>query len=160
MNITKADIGDKETLQRLMQAYLHDLSPYTGDAVGADGRYNLGKYFDCYWTEPQRYPYLFKDENGGTVGFALVREVEGGGHAIAEFSISAAYRGKGLGRRFAWMLFERHPGKWTVAEIESNAPAIAFWRRVISERTHGAFSETWSDQQPRGPMQTFEIPAQ
>ena len=49
MGVVKAGKQDKGVFQGLMQRYLHDLSPYTGDSPDAHGYYDFGKYFDAYW---------------------------------------------------------------------------------------------------------------
>jgi predicted acetyltransferase len=154
----RADIQDKRVLQELMQHYLHDLSPYTGERAGADGKYALDAYFDAYWTEDQRHPYLLMAKRNQMVGFALVRELADNQHSVAEFYIAQKYRRAGMGQEFSRILFGLHPGKWVVAEMESNLPAIAFWRKVIDKLTGGRYTETWSDRQPCGPKQEFDFP--
>ena len=141
MDIVKAGKQDKRAFQGLMQRYLHDLSPYTGDSPDAHGRYDFGKYFDAYWESDDRHPYLFLDDDGQVFGFALVRELSKDHHSVAEFYIDEPRRRAGLGRKCAKMLFRLHPGRWSVAQMEANGTAIKFWRRVIGEVTGDNYSE-------------------
>ena len=160
MQVIKVGMDKKNTLASLMQQYLHDLSLYTGEVPDSQGQYSNGKYFDLYWSDGHRHPYILEVKEGEVLGFALVRQLDEDTNSIAEFYIQPECRRLGLGRWFAASIFRRHPGRWVVAELESNAPAIAFWRRVVSDTTKGKFSETWSDEQPRGPKQEFYISAQ
>jgi predicted acetyltransferase len=154
MEIKQASAQDREIVENLMQIYLHDLSQFDGSLPNSRGKFDCGEHFPLYWTEPDRYPYLFS-EHGAVVGFALVRRLGFDVYAVAEFFVLRAYRGKGIARSCAKALFELHRGTWQVAELEENIPAQEFWRSTIREYTQGNFSEGRSDSSPRGPMQTF-----
>lgn len=146
--------AEKRVLRHLMQAYLHDLSEFTGEVPGTDGRFNLSQFFELYWVEETRYPFRL-EVDGGTAGFALVREIEPGLRSIAEFFVLRSYRGSGVGRAAAFVLFDRFPGRWRVAQDAPNIPAQRFWRSVIGEYTAGDFVERVSRAQPAGPEQWF-----
>ncbi len=148
----------KPVVVNLMQPYIHDLSEFAGDQLGEDGRFELGQYFDRYWIEPQRHPFLIRAD-GALAGFALVGRLtsEQSFHSMSEFFIARKYRRSGVGRDAAFQLFSTFPGKWRVAQDEGNRPAQAFWRRIIDEFTNGEFAEEWSDAQPKGPCQVFAI---
>jgi predicted acetyltransferase len=78
---------------------------------------------------------------------------------MAEFFILRKYRRQGAGTRAARELFDRFPGRWEVAEIPENAPAIAFWRKVIAGYSRGNYEEVWLDNERwKGPVQTFTSP--
>lgn len=55
-----------------MELYQYDLSRVDGRTPGADGTFGYS-YFDAYWKEPGRYPYLIRAD-GKWVGFALVNK--------------------------------------------------------------------------------------
>jgi predicted acetyltransferase len=154
VRVEPAGAEDRERIANLMQLYLHDLSEYEDGPLNAQGLFDLGDHFDLYWIEGGRHPFLIST-NDQLVGFALVREITDGVFSMAEFFVRRGYRGSCIGRTAATTLFDRFRGTWTVAELERNTPAQAFWRRVIGDYTDGRFSEAWSDAEPSGPMQVF-----
>ena len=88
----------------------------------------LHRYFDEYWTDPDRRAFLFRAE-GALAGFALV--FTGEPHDIAEFSVMRKYRRHGVGAQAAASLFDQLPGRWTVRRQLVNPAATAFWRKAI-----------------------------
>ena len=145
---------EKVLLRNMMQAYRHDLSEFDEASPDSQGLFSLGRFFDAYWTDPDRHPLklLVGDE---VVGFALVRQLPDGGHSIAEFFVLRGWRGRGIGRGAAFQIFDRYPGDWFVAQDQDNLPAQRFWRRVIDEYSEGEFAEGHSEASPRGPKQSF-----
>lgn len=134
---------DKIVIRSLMQLYLYDFSEFTGSNVNHHGFFDY-PYLDHYWTEPGRYPFLIK-VNDHAAGFALVRkEINEIGLAVnimAEFFVLRKYRRKKVGKKAAFLVFDRFPGKWRVSEIVENVPAQMFWRKIISEYTNGHYDE-------------------
>jgi predicted acetyltransferase len=120
---------DKPVMRRLVELYRYDFSEFDGADVGAHGEFGY-RYFDCYWTEPKRYPYLFRLDDYWA-GFAMVRE--GPPHDMAEFFVMKKYRGRGIGRQAATELFGRFPGRWALRQQIFNPVATAFWRAVIPQ---------------------------
>ena len=57
----------------LMQLYLYDICEYEAGALDERGLFGLGHYFDLYWIEAERHPFLIWADDQ-LVGFALVRE--------------------------------------------------------------------------------------
>ena len=53
---------------------------------------------------------------------------------LAEFFILKRYRRTGVGRQAARALFDRFRGRWQLSILARNAPAIAFWRRVLGDQ--------------------------
>jgi predicted acetyltransferase len=149
--------ADKPTLAAIMQLYLYDSANHSGDEPDDRGLYPY-RYFDLYWTEDSRFPFLITHD-GRIAGLALVRLLEPGAdplHQIAEFFVMRPLRGQDVGRAAAVALFNRVPGRWEVAQLEANTAAQAFWRRVISDYTGGDYTERWvDDDEQRGPVQTF-----
>jgi predicted acetyltransferase len=154
------------TLENMLSLYLHDLSPYTGAAVGRDGRFAY-PYLDRYWTAEGeaegRAPFLITVE-GELVGFALKNGFSRLGqpipvHDVAEFFIMRKWRGRGVGRIAARSLFDRFAGQWEVAQLRANTPAHAFWLQVIDDYTHHRFVEhDLENERWNGFVQTFERP--
>jgi predicted acetyltransferase len=159
--LIEAQLAEKSVLRHLMHLYGYDFSEFDGDDVNEHGLFEY-KRLDHYWTEPGRYPYLFRiDERWA--GFALVQEYSSfpantaPTREIAEFFVMRKYRRRGVGTRLARELFARFPGRWEVAEMPQNVAAQAFWRRVIGEFTDGRFEEHELDSEHwRGPVQVFE----
>lgn len=170
VGVTPAALHDKPVLRRLLELYKHDLSEFTGEDVDAHGLFGY-RYLDHYWTEPARWPFLLRvhpaaatagASGGRLAGFALVTDLtllpeSAGGHDLAEFFVLRAYRRRGVGGVAARQIFDRFPGPWEVRELAENAPAIAFWRRVIDGYTGGRWREVvLDDDRWRGSMQLFD----
>lgn len=148
-------VEDKDLLRNLMQAYRHDMSEFNGDKPDESGSFGVGNYFDVYWIEAGRHP-LKISVSGQIAGFALVRQLQSDSYSMSEFFILRSYRRTGIGRQSAMALFDRFKGTWHVAQDESNEPSQRFWCNIIKEYTGNKYEQTWSDHDPRGPMQVFE----
>jgi predicted acetyltransferase len=155
MLVIKADSSYQKVIENLMQLYLYDLSAYTDECVEINGLFDLGNYFEMYWSERDRYPYLCTI-NDIPVGFALVRQLTKESFAISEFFVLRSFRRQGIATQFAHHIFNLHYGQWQVAEIETNTSSQEFWRKTISTFTGNDFVEEWSDSQPKGPKQVFK----
>ena len=70
VQLVEASLEQKPVLHRLMQLYLHDTSEFTGDDVNQEGLFTY-RYFDEYWTEPGRVPFLVYCD-AAIAGFVLV----------------------------------------------------------------------------------------
>ncbi len=158
VSLTPANIDQKPILSALMQLYTHELSGITEEEIGLDGYYDLGPYFDAYWLESSRHPFLIYWREA-LAGFCLVRQTEEGLYQIAEFFVLRTYRRRGVGEDAACLAFSRFAGQWQVCQEENNSAAQHFWRKVISRYTNGDFEEGFSDSEPRGPMQLFRTAA-
>ena len=161
--IVTATPAQRDLLRALFELYAHDFSPITGAEVDTNGRFTPADFLAEPWT-PDFQPLLLRVD-GFWVGFAWVATgsyIQPGAanhHLMEEFFILRKYRGRGLGRWFAQAIFRRFPGIWEVGEMPDNHAAIAFWRRVIGEFTHGQYTETWvNNTRWEGPVQRFESP--
>jgi predicted acetyltransferase len=137
-----ASLSDAGLLANLLQLYLHDLSDtFPSIELGVDGRF-LYEKLPLYWSEPERrFPLLIR-YGGGVVGFALITRGSPASENpevfdIAEFFVIRRYRRSSVGRRAAFLLWNRFPGWWTVRVSEGNATALPFWTGVIAEYTGG-----------------------
>lgn len=143
VEVKRAAISDKPILRHLLQLYSYDFTEFEDIDMDEDGLYRYD-YFDHYWTEAHRHPYLVRVD-GKIAGFAFIRleEREDGTPFtfMAEFFIMKKYRGKGIGQAVAYHLFDLYPGEWEVSEIPQNYPAQAFWRKIIGRYTGGHFTE-------------------
>jgi predicted acetyltransferase len=156
LEIQTAQIADKPMLRNLLQLCLHDYSEFNGEEVDEHGLFDYG-YLDYYWTEPGRYAFL-AHLDGKLAGFVLVRQPDPqqANYHVAEFFILRKFRGRGLGRRVAFWIFDHFPGEWMVSQETCNISAQAFWRKIIAEYTGGAFMDGFRDDSDwRGPTQMF-----
>jgi predicted acetyltransferase len=157
--VIAASPRDRPIVERLAQLYQYDFSEVTGSDVDEDGRYRHMDG-DAIW-EPGWHVFLVR-VGGRLAGFAFVtrhRSYLGDGETayMDEFFVLRKYRRRGVGEHVARTLFDRFPGRWEVAELRQNAPAQAFWRRVIGRYTGGRFREVeLDDARWRGPVQNFE----
>ena len=133
----------KAVIKNLMQFYIYDFSEYVQCDVEMDGLFSAYPYFDHYWQEVNRFPYLVKKDEK-YIGFVFVRCIESAERryfSIAEFFIMKRYRRAGIGKGVARQLFNLHKGQWQVYQMENNLPAQLFWQQVIDEYTQGVFKE-------------------
>ena len=166
MKIDVQQAADKEQdlLAALFQLYRYDFTEFTGDDVGDDGRFDVGR-LPMYWSDPSRWPFVLRVD-GHPAGFALVRRGEAlddGGDVmdVAEFFVMRKYRRHRAGEGMATQLFRRFPGRWQVREMQENLPAQAFWRTIIRRYTGGRFDEIRvDDDRWRGPVQYFVSPGE
>lgn len=163
LEISRAAFAEKSILRNLMQLYLYEFSQFDGADVDDFGLFGF-RYLDQYWVDQDRYPYLIR-VGGQLAGFALLRQgtyFEGQdvpqelGMTVAEFFVLLKYRRRGAGKQAAFQLFDRHPGRWEVAQIPENHPATEFWRKVVTDYTGGDFREYLLDTETwQGSVQVF-----
>ena len=141
--VTRATIEDKLILRHLMQLYNYDFTEFEEMDVDEHGLFRYD-YFDHYWTEDRRHPFLVRVA-GKLAGFALVKSEEkddGSPYTyMAEFFVMRKYRGQGIGQQVAFFLFDSYPGEWEVSQIARNVPAQTLWRKIIARYTKGQIEE-------------------
>ncbi len=137
---------DKGVLSNLLELYAHDLSETFGLELGPDGRFGYEK-LPLYWSEPERrFPFLIR-RGTHLAGFALATLGSPGSDDpqdfdVAEFFIVRRHRRSGVGRKAAFLLWDRFPVRWIVRVAEGNHGGQRFWEGIIKEYTGGAFTET------------------
>jgi predicted acetyltransferase len=138
--------SDRAALHRLYVLYLHDLSEFTGHyALDAEARWTPS-YLDDMLARPMCHCLLVRS-GGAAAGFALLAQqpfpympADADFH-LAEFFVAKPYRRRGVGRVAAEATLRRFPGRWSLAVVDANAPAFAFWRGVLGELTGGDYAE-------------------
>jgi ribosomal protein S18 acetylase RimI-like enzyme len=120
--VRPAGVGDRELLRRLLGDYLFEF----------DGRTDPYPYFDAYWEEPERLPFVLESD-GAAVGLCLVR-VRGSEWSIAEFYVVPASRRSGAGRAAVEAVAGR-ARKAGATHLEAkvhpdNQEALPFWLAV------------------------------
>jgi len=117
--VRPADFGDRELLRQLLFDYLFEF----------DGNTEPYPYFDAYWGEPERLPFVIEDD-GGPAGLCFVR-VRDGGWSIAEFYVVPSRRRTGVGRSAVEAVAERARSAGAThleAKVHpENSDALPFW---------------------------------
>jgi predicted acetyltransferase len=142
VSLHEATPADATLLANLLELYIHDLSAaFPAVALGPDGRFGYPS-LPRYWSEPERrFAFLIRADEQ-TAGFVLATR---GSPAVedpdvldvAEFFVLRRFRGAGVGRRAAALLWQRVPGRWVVRVSEANPDGLAFWRRVVEAASPG-----------------------
>ena len=128
-------------LTTLYQLYIYDLNQNGGGfQLDAAGRWQPD-YLD-YWREalhgqsPGARVGLWMVD-GWPAGFALHGE-RGFAHMsdevdfhLAEFFVRANFRGTGQAAAMARRLFGDRPGRWELAVLDANEPAVSFWQKLL-----------------------------
>jgi ribosomal protein S18 acetylase RimI-like enzyme len=119
VTLREAGFENREQVRRLLADYLFEF----------DGRTEPYPYFDAYWQEPERRPFLIVAD-GRVVGLCLIR-VRDDGWEIAEFTVVPERRRSGAGRAAVEALAElaRAAGAThLLAKIHpDNLQALPFW---------------------------------
>ena len=164
VTVALASRSQEPLLQHLFQLYTHDFSDFWADTdrgdLLPDGRF-AAYPLDEYWTEPAwSASLIWRDDV--LAGFALLNDrthtAVAVDHNVAEFFVLRKYRGRGVGRQAAAMIFSQYPGTWEVAVARKNVQARSFWRGVI----HGAAQAAnvneidLNDEHWNGPVLRFE----
>jgi predicted acetyltransferase len=144
--------SDATVLANLLELYSHDLSDVFALEPGADGRFGYEK-LPRYWSEPERrFPFLIR-AGARLAGFALVTRGspasdDPNDFDIAEFFVLRRHRRSGVGRRAAFLLWNRFATRWIVRVSEGNQKGLRFWANVTAEYTSGTAVETTSSGSP------------
>ncbi len=136
LEIVEVTKSDSEVLKNLMSMYLHDMSEFADFLkLDADGSY---KYQNLrYYWEKEEFSAFFIKIDSKIAGFILANKrpfiPEDCEISIQEFFILKKFRGKGYGLLGASMFFRKFPGKYFIAQLVDNEPAIGFWRSVYEK---------------------------
>ncbi|VVM70313.1 hypothetical protein PS662_01765 [Pseudomonas fluorescens] len=136
-----AQRDELETIENLMQFYLHDFSEWLPLKLDGHGFFNIQSLED-YWRNPATRPYLIKVD-AQLAGFVTVDDrthLPGAQYNIGYLFIGRRFRGQGVARFVVSTLLSRHPGQWQVFHIDANQPARSFWARVMPDLCADAFT--------------------
>ncbi len=110
----------------LAQCYEAEFSPLTGKKPDPSGMFELD-------TELGGDVLGFLLEIDDTpAGLAAIAKTESDRYEMCEFYVVPSFRQNGVGVRFAHTIWERHPGRWEVKQIEGADYATSFWRKTIT----------------------------
>jgi predicted acetyltransferase len=144
VTLEAATRAQRPILENLLELYVHDLSEAFDIEVGRDGRFGYDR-LPLYWQEPERrFPFLIRD-GSAWAGLALVTRGspvtdDSSDLDVAEFFVLRRHRRSGVGRRAAFLLFDRIPGRWIVRVADRNHRGLPFWNEVVPAYTRGEFS--------------------
>jgi predicted acetyltransferase len=164
VSVVGAERAQAPVIQNLMQLYTHDFSEFWSGSVRGD--LNAQGLFDAYpldeyWSRAYWAAMLIWCGRA-LAGFCLINDTTHSGlraqRNLAEFFILRKYRGRGVGRGAAEIIFSRHPGSWEVAVARKNAPAREFWCKSITRSAKcSQFQELdLRDERWNGPIFRFE----
>ena len=132
VRLALAPIRMKPVLRHLLTQYLVEFAAMEGSDIKRDTNGHVPyRYFDQYWSEPERFPFgIWVDDE--LCGFCLLRD-SGEQWNIAEFFVAPVHRRKGIGAASVSALKEfcRLDGRYQAIEASTlrfNARALAFWR--------------------------------
>jgi predicted acetyltransferase len=158
----RSSATDRQWIEGVYRDYLDDLSPlntgvFSVTSLGEIG-YSESDQLDRWFGDSSVNPLLIL-RGTEPVGFAMVaRGSAGAGRAacdyrMAEFFVTRNARRRGIGRLAVELILNRFAGRWEITEYLRNPVAVAFWRRVVANYTHGSYQERVTNGEVR---QSFE----
>jgi len=142
VTITRVGEDASSILTNLFEHYLHDMAEWFGVETKDDGRYGYDP--SLHWNRGDR---VFLARVGGSLaGFAIVSTATKWLQApdqydMAEFFVIRRHRHSGVAETMATTVWNEFRGRWLVRVFERNAPAVPFWRRIVSTYTGGSYVE-------------------
>ena len=129
-------------LRNLFEHYIHDMAEWFEIDTKADGSYS----YDTSVVWVNGYEAYLAKTGDAIAGFAIVGSAvewlgDTGAYDMHEFFVIRRFRRNGFGRKMATLLWNEHPGEWLVRVLESNEPAVVFWRTAISAYSGGSYEE-------------------
>ncbi|MHC4717744.1 MAG: GNAT family N-acetyltransferase [Planctomycetota bacterium] len=154
IEIIEAGTSDEHVIRNLVRFYVYDMSEYAGWDCPETGLWGGCDDLPQYWHRPPEdprdrwpdgwsgFPFVVRVD-GRLAGFALVRRIghDPPAYDMGEFFILRRFRRRGVGRHVACRIFDRFGGQWQIRQLPDNTPAVAFWREVIWDYTHGDFED-------------------
>lgn len=140
-----AEVCDKPVLYNMMQLYTYELSQYADETAKIDlnehGLYDI-KYFDYFWVEKTRFPFILKCGNE-LAGFVLVRFNNESMYEISEFFVLPKFRRSGAGKYMANEVLAKFKGRWEIRTLLKNKATQDFWRSTVRSFSNGDFEEKY-----------------
>ncbi len=126
---------DKERVRQHFNEYLKELSQFDKTIDFDENGTPIYRWFDCYWEDEQRFPFLLNIENH-FAGLALVRQVSRKKFEIAEFYVLPTFRKDGNALDFATQISSQFDGEITFSTCLENLRAVRFWDNFASTFQH------------------------
>ncbi len=145
---TRQTKSDRTWIESVYRDYLNDLAPLgTGvfPALSEFGHREPDQLASWFADSSAHLLTILKEDS--PVGFAMVRSGampvgnERFDYSMSEFFIAREWRRRGLGQEAVRLICDRFAGRWHIMEYLRNAPAVAFWRRVVNAYTRSNYRE-------------------
>ncbi len=132
VDLVRATENDQTLIEHLYGYYLHDLSEFSGDLdPSATGEFDtsvISTYFER--DEQQAFKIMLGRK---TIGFILGSEAQNPNidFVIQDAFVLRGHRRRGIGTKILRILFETYPGRYWLAVLKTNEPALGFWQRSL-----------------------------
>lgn len=137
----QANAEDFPAVRRMLELYQYELSDMWDQDLDPQGEY--GYELEQHQKAERFFAHVMLVDQH-YAGFALVAPAsvtQREGCWMEQFFVLKKYRRSGHGEALAVHVVRSHPGAWEIGQMPANAPARAFWLRVVSRLTAGRFSE-------------------
>ena len=139
--------GEEGALAQLFQLYCYDNSAWSGEALLADGRYDVCDAGLASYVHAAGHTASWIEVDGELAGFFITEPGMAGGRAVQEFSdffILKKYRRRGVALEVVRRVLLGSAQTWLVATFRADAAACAFWRQAFA-RLPFAQVTPWED---------------
>lgn len=157
ITLVPVTVANKQVLSNLYQLYKYDFSEYTHEDLNEDGSYDVD--IDFMWEGDHRWhPYLI--ERAGSIAGFIVVLLENMDtdpdptHVIYDFMILKRFRRQGIGQDAVIQTLGLYKANWKIAQMQANAPAVAFWRKLLKAYTNNRYTEIFREDKQKY-MQSF-----
>ena len=127
--------GEEETLARLFQLYCYDNAGWSGEALLADGRYDVCDAGLASYVHAAGHTAHWIEVDGELAGFYITEPAIAGQLPVQEFSdffILKKYRRRGVALEVVRRVLLGSAQTWLVATFRADAAACAFWRQAFA----------------------------
>lgn len=131
LRVVLAKDEQKELTKAYLNEYLTELSEYDQDIKFDDEGLPIYRWFDFYWNDKGRYPFLFYVDDD-VAGIAFVRRLGENSYEIAEFYVVPKFRGSGNALWFAGEIANKLNGEISFSTRLVNKRAMGFWSKFAS----------------------------
>ena len=133
-----------EEMRKCFYEYLTELSEFDPDINFNDKGRPIYNWFDCYWTDKDRFPFYFLVDNK-VAGLAMIRELGNMLYDFAEFYVCPEFRKDGNAIWFANEITNLFEGQFVFSTRFGNPRAIKFWGKFAMQFENNSFydDEIW-----------------
>lgn len=147
LEVKKIEKKDKSVLANLFQLYMHDITQDLHMDINEHGLFDYD-YIDYFFSKDGYMPFMIyvDDKIAGFVLIDLdfmVLEGKEDEYNLSEMFILNGYKGKGIGKKVAFIIFDMFLGTWEVKPVPRSLRAKTFWEKSINEYTKGKFEEKY-----------------
>lgn len=135
LRVELAKVEQKDISKKYLDEYLIELSKYDDNIKFDDNGLPIYRWFDFYWNDKGRYPFLFYVDSE-IAGISFVRELHENVYEIAEFYVVPKFRGNENALWFAGEIANKFDGEIEFSTRHKNERAIRFWDKFASGFDH------------------------